>query len=141
MHSKSYGNSSRDFGLTGGNGKGDADRVRDVKAFRDNYDEINWGRGGVGGKGKEYRLPILKRSLKEISPTTGFSRLPPDSVGDEPMLSLVCENPACAEPYKLPPGAFELHVTKCGKCNAFLVSANKKVNTQVPPEFSERYPL
>jgi hypothetical protein len=36
--------SSRDMGLTGA-GKGDKTRVSDVKAFRRNFDEINWGAG------------------------------------------------------------------------------------------------
>ena len=38
------GRNTRDLGLHGGNGKGDADRTTDNKKFQDNFDEIDWGR-------------------------------------------------------------------------------------------------
>lgn len=38
---KSTGTSTRDLGISG-NGKGDKSRVTDVKAYRANFDEINW---------------------------------------------------------------------------------------------------
>lgn len=39
---KGSGQANRNIGLDHANGKGDKTRVTDVKAYRANFDEINW---------------------------------------------------------------------------------------------------
>lgn len=39
---KNSGPTNRNFGLNHINGKGDASRITDVKAYRENFDEIDW---------------------------------------------------------------------------------------------------
>lgn len=39
---KNSGPTNRNFGLNHANGKGDKSRVTDVRAYRENFDEIDW---------------------------------------------------------------------------------------------------
>lgn len=43
--SKGSGLTNRNFGLNHTNGKGDASRITDIKAYRANYENIDWGSG------------------------------------------------------------------------------------------------
>lgn len=46
---------NRSFGLDHQNGKGDKSRVTNTKAFRENFENINWGGASRGAKLKTLR--------------------------------------------------------------------------------------
>lgn len=67
---KKSGLTDRDV-VNHGNGKGDKTRVTDVKAYRANFDEINWGRPHAALRPDNRMIPIIHRfsrtmTLREI---------------------------------------------------------------------------